>query len=328
MMTLVAKIGVRRSILASHLDFGDNDRGWDFVSPGHGDVDFDAVLRALNRAGYRGPLSVEWEDSGMDREYGAAEAARFVRRADFAPSRIAFDAAFAEAILAFAGGATGSISASRFCHGRKNALSFEVSGSKGSLAFNLERINELEVNLVGSSPGGRAQGFRTILVTEEDHPFVEHWWPAGHVLGWEHTFVHEIHHMLRAVCGDGDMAPHGATLEDGYRAAEVSDAILRSSRDGAGQQVHYRRLDHAAAEIRGGKARHEPHTPRSVFNASRHRPSQRQSTDGIEEHHATASGLIAEPATNGPKDGCRRRRQCVRRGRAPACSRALGAAPS
>ncbi len=84
----------RRSILASHLNFGDPGRGWDFVSPGHGDVDFGALLRALNRAGYAGPLSIEWEDSGMDREWGAREAAEFVRRADFAPSTIAFDAAF------------------------------------------------------------------------------------------------------------------------------------------------------------------------------------------------------------------------------------------
>jgi sugar phosphate isomerase/epimerase len=83
----------RRSVLASHLQFGDRDRGWDFVSPGHGDVDFDELFRALNEIGYRGPLSVEWEDSGMDREFGAAEAVEFVRRADFAPSVVAFDAA-------------------------------------------------------------------------------------------------------------------------------------------------------------------------------------------------------------------------------------------
>ena len=83
----------RRSILASHLPFGDRDRGWDFVSPGHGDVDFDQLIRALNEIGYTGPLSVEWEDSGMDREFGAAEAIGFVRRADFAPSGVAFDAA-------------------------------------------------------------------------------------------------------------------------------------------------------------------------------------------------------------------------------------------
>ena len=85
----------RRSILGSHLDFGDRERGWDFVSPGHGDVDFEALLRSLNRIGYEGPLSVEWEDSGMDRDWGAPDALAFVRRTDFAPSTVAFDAAFA-----------------------------------------------------------------------------------------------------------------------------------------------------------------------------------------------------------------------------------------
>ncbi len=85
----------RRSILCSHLDFGAAERGWDFVSPGRGDVDFDAFLRALNRIGYGGPLSIEWEDSGMDREWGARDALAFTRRIDFAPSRVAFDAAYA-----------------------------------------------------------------------------------------------------------------------------------------------------------------------------------------------------------------------------------------
>jgi sugar phosphate isomerase/epimerase len=82
----------RRSILASHLEFGDRERGWDFVSPGHGDVDFDELFRTLNEIRYPGPLSVEWEDSGMDREWGAAEALAFVRRGDFASSDRAFDA--------------------------------------------------------------------------------------------------------------------------------------------------------------------------------------------------------------------------------------------
>jgi sugar phosphate isomerase/epimerase len=84
----------RRSILGSHIDFGEAERGWTFVSPGHGDVDFEALFRVLNRIGYTGPLSVEWEDSGMDREWGAADAAAFLRRTDFAPSSVAFDAAF------------------------------------------------------------------------------------------------------------------------------------------------------------------------------------------------------------------------------------------
>ena len=83
----------RKSILGGHLDFGEADRGWDFVSPGHGDVDFEALFRALDRIGYAGALSIEWEDSGMDREWGAPDALAFVRRTDFAPSEIAFDAA-------------------------------------------------------------------------------------------------------------------------------------------------------------------------------------------------------------------------------------------
>ena len=83
----------RRSILGSHLNFGEEARGWDFVSPGHGDVDFEQLFRALNRIGYDGPLSIEWEDSGMDREYGAQDALAFVRRTDFAQSAVAFDAA-------------------------------------------------------------------------------------------------------------------------------------------------------------------------------------------------------------------------------------------
>ena len=85
-----------RSILGGHLDFGQPGRGWDFVSPGHGDVDFEAMIRALNRVGYDGPLSIEWEDSGMDRDWGAPDALAFVRRTDFAPSSVAFDAAFAK----------------------------------------------------------------------------------------------------------------------------------------------------------------------------------------------------------------------------------------
>ena len=84
----------RNSILSSHLDFGDHRRGWDFVSPGHGDLKMDPIIRALNRIGYNGPLSIEWEDSGMDRDWGAPESLAYVRNSDYAPSNVAFDAAF------------------------------------------------------------------------------------------------------------------------------------------------------------------------------------------------------------------------------------------
>ena len=85
----------RNSILSSHLDFGDPRRGWDFVSPGRGDVKWDPIIRAFNRIGYKGPLSIEWEDSGMDREWGAPEALAMIRKQEFAASSQAFDAAFA-----------------------------------------------------------------------------------------------------------------------------------------------------------------------------------------------------------------------------------------
>ena len=84
----------RTGILGSHLNFGEAGRGWDFRSLGRGEVDFEEIIRALNRIGYDGPLSVEWEDSGMDREHGAGEAAQFVHSVDFEPSAVAFDAAF------------------------------------------------------------------------------------------------------------------------------------------------------------------------------------------------------------------------------------------
>ena len=97
--------------------------------------------------------------------------------------------------MRFEDGAVGTIEASRFCQGRKNHFTWEINGSKGSLAFDLERLNELQYS------EGNA-GFRTVLVSEADHPFWEHWWPQGHMIGWEHSFVHELHHLLTAIRDD------------------------------------------------------------------------------------------------------------------------------
>jgi predicted dehydrogenase len=144
--------------------------------------------------------------------------------------------------VAFANGAIGTIEASRFATARKNAFRWEINGSTGSLAFDLERLNELEVHYVGSTPGRSSQGHRKVLVSEAEHPFWEHWWPPGHIIGWEHTFVHELHHFLCAIRDGADVAPHGATLEDGYRAAEVCDAVLRSAATGSRVDVTYRDL--------------------------------------------------------------------------------------
>jgi len=94
MKDAIVTLNGRSGILSSHLGFGDPRRGWDFRSLGRGGVDFEEIIRALNDAGYTGPLSVEWEDSGMDRDAGAAEACEFVKKIDFEPSQLAFDAAF------------------------------------------------------------------------------------------------------------------------------------------------------------------------------------------------------------------------------------------
>ena len=94
MKDAIVKLNGRSGILGSHLNFGDPRRGWDFRSLGRGGVNFEEIIRALNEVGYAGPLSVEWEDCGMDRDHGAKEACEFVKRIDFEPSRRAFDAAF------------------------------------------------------------------------------------------------------------------------------------------------------------------------------------------------------------------------------------------
>jgi predicted dehydrogenase len=153
----------------------------------------------------------------------------------FLPRREVDDAI--EAAVSFTGGAVGTVEATRLALGRRNALQWEINGSKASLAFDMERLNELQVF---RADGDRARGFKTVLVSEADHPWWEFWWPPVHIIGWGETFVHEIHHLLRAIAEDGDVAPYGATFEDGYRAAEVCDAIVRSSQTGAREQIVYR----------------------------------------------------------------------------------------
>ncbi len=142
-----------------------------------------------------------------------------------------------EAAVEFGSGAVGTIEATRLALGRRNAFQWEINGSKGSLAFDMERLNELQVF---RADGDRARGFKTVLVSETDHPFWEHWWPPGHIIGWGDTFVHELHHLVKAIADDRAVAPYGATFEDGYRAAEVCDAIVRSGETGSRVRVEYR----------------------------------------------------------------------------------------
>lgn len=135
------------------------------------------------------------------------------------------------ALLEFDGGAIGTVEASRFAAGRKNGQRLEINAEKASIVFNLERLNELEIFWVGDEPA-EAQGFRNVLVSEPFHPWWENWWPQGHMIGWEHTFVHEITHLLDCIVNDGDVSPIGADFVDGYRNAVICDAILESAASG------------------------------------------------------------------------------------------------
>ncbi len=145
--------------------------------------------------------------------------------------KVDVDDAFA-ATIEFASGAIGTIEASRVATGNKNGFMFEVNGSNGSLRFNLERLNELEV-CAGSA------GFTDILVTSPSHPYMQYWWPDGHIIGWEHTFVHEFAHLLESIASGSSVAPYGATFEDGYKAAVVCDAIASSARERTHVAISY-----------------------------------------------------------------------------------------
>ena len=120
----------------------------------------------------------------------------------FVPGRSVDDAL--EAAVEFENGSVGTIEGTRLALGRRNAFQWEINGSKGSLAFDMERLNELQVF---RADGDRARGFKTVLVSETNHPFWEHWWPPGHIIGWGDTFVHELHHMLKAIADGTDVAP-------------------------------------------------------------------------------------------------------------------------
>lgn len=122
----------------------------------------------------------------------------------------------------FANGAIGSIEASRFATGRKNYNRFEINGSRGSIAFDLERLNELELYI----EEGPNSGFRRVQVTDAQHPYIAGWWPPGHIIGYEHTFTHTVLDLLKAVDEQKVPTPN---FEDGVRNQRVLDAIEKAS---------------------------------------------------------------------------------------------------
>jgi predicted dehydrogenase len=123
----------------------------------------------------------------------------------------------------FQNGALGSFTATRFATGRKNFQRIEIFGSEGSLSFNLERLNELEY--FNRNDSQTEQGFRRILVTESDHPYMKAWWPSGHVIGWEHTFVHQFADMVTAIAENKTASPD---FYDGLKCQLVLDAVTDS----------------------------------------------------------------------------------------------------
>ena len=123
----------------------------------------------------------------------------------------------------FKEGALGSFEATRFATGRRNFERIEINGSKGSLVFNFERMNELEYYSQENDPN--EQGFRTILVTEPTHPYIKAWWPPGHIIGYEHTFIHEVYDLMQALAKNEMPSPD---FEDGVRCQAILEAVERS----------------------------------------------------------------------------------------------------
>ena len=132
------------------------------------------------------------------------------------------DAAWAT--LALASGAIASVEASRVATGRKNSLQIEIYGDKGALRFDLENLNELAFS--DATLPAREQGFRRIVVTEPEHPYLDAWWPQGHIIGWEHTFTHQIRDFLLAI--DGGTAP-SPSFEDGLEVQRILAAVEESA---------------------------------------------------------------------------------------------------
>jgi len=144
-----------------------------------------------------------------------------------------------ESLVEFENGTIGHISTTRFGAGRKNYQNIEIYGENGRVLLNLEKMNELQVHLRDHDIKDLAPSYHDTLVTESYHPYWENGWPHGHIIGWEHTIVHEAYHVINAIVNDTPVSPLGATFEDGYRCNVVLDAMADSARTGRKTQVNY-----------------------------------------------------------------------------------------
>jgi len=169
--------------------------------------EFDRVSGHLKTFVEERPLPGE-DGGGLDAEGSESRETREVTVDDAYSAQVEFES-----------GAIGTFEASRYATGHKNDHSIAVYGSEGALRFSLERLNELEVNLEGN------RGFETVLVTDPDDPYYDHWWPPGHVIGWEHLFVHENYEFLSAVAEGGEYHPD---FGDGLVVQEILEAVEES----------------------------------------------------------------------------------------------------
>lgn len=127
------------------------------------------------------------------------------------------------------GGLTATIDGSLVSPGRRNHLAWEINGSKGSVAWDLEQLNVLRTHRRGA---GRTTGFTEVIVCEADHSLSAPWWPSGHVIGWEHGHINMLAHFLEAVASGTAVEPFGATFFDGLRAAQVAEAVREAATTG------------------------------------------------------------------------------------------------
>ena len=132
------------------------------------------------------------------------------------------------ALVRFASGVPGTIDASGYCRGRRNMLAWEINCERGTLAWDLERLNELRVS-ASNDAGGSVHGLADVIVCEPGHPSMDLWWPSGHLLGWEHAHTNMFIHFFRCLGEGSPVAPDGATFEDGYRVALISEAMVASA---------------------------------------------------------------------------------------------------
>ncbi|MBZ9873190.1 Gfo/Idh/MocA family oxidoreductase [Mesorhizobium sp. BR1-1-9] len=156
-----------------------------------------------------------------------------------AGKKVEVDDAFVS-ILQFESGPIGVIQASRVAAGHGHTSAIQVDGTKGSLRYDVARLNELEI------AEGLASGFRTVQVIKEEHPFSDFWWEGGvqgsHPIGWVECFVQQMNHFVEAVLGNRQVSPLAATFEDGYRAVEIADSMIRSWQSARREPIIFRSL--------------------------------------------------------------------------------------